>query len=172
MTDWDEIVHSCGPAVWRTVYRLLNDHTDSADCYQRVFLEAVEVSRREPVRNWPALLRRLATVRALDMLRQRYRPAAQLEQLDRPDSVPSRQSGPQQAARETELTDQLRQALAELPARQAEVFCAVAIDGSTYREVGQELGLATPAVGMLMHRARLHLRTKFAALAPINERSG
>ena len=36
-------------------------------------IEAVRIDRREPVRDWPALLRHLATVRALDLLRMRSR---------------------------------------------------------------------------------------------------
>jgi outer membrane lipoprotein-sorting protein len=71
MTDWTEIVRQHGPVVWRTAYRLLNHDADAANCFQRTFVAALELSRREPIVHWPALLRRLATVRALDCLRQR-----------------------------------------------------------------------------------------------------
>jgi len=40
---------------------LLRHEADSADCFQRTFISALEVTKRETVRNWPGLLRRLAT---------------------------------------------------------------------------------------------------------------
>ena len=40
MTDWRTILAEHGPAVWRTVYRLLDHHADALDCYQDTFLAA------------------------------------------------------------------------------------------------------------------------------------
>ena len=71
MTDWEAVVSQHVAAVQRTVCRLVDDCEDQWDCIQETFLEAVRIDRREPVRNWPALLRHLATVRALDLLRAR-----------------------------------------------------------------------------------------------------
>jgi RNA polymerase sigma factor (sigma-70 family) len=71
--DWQTIVTECGPLVWRTAYRLLGNHADTADCFQETFLAALELSRRQPVRNMSGLLVRLATTRAIDRLRQRVR---------------------------------------------------------------------------------------------------
>ena len=58
MTAWDDIVSRHGRVVWETAWRMLGNHADALDCYQRSFLDAVEVARRETVRDWPALLRR------------------------------------------------------------------------------------------------------------------
>ena len=73
MPDWPEIIERDGASVWRTAYRLLGNRADADECFQEAFLAALEVSRREPVRDWGALLRRLAAARALDRLRRRYR---------------------------------------------------------------------------------------------------
>ncbi len=73
MTDWETVVGQHAGIVQRTVYRLVGNHADAWDCIQETFLEAVKIDRREPVRNWPALLRHLATVRALGLLRVRSR---------------------------------------------------------------------------------------------------
>jgi RNA polymerase sigma-70 factor (ECF subfamily) len=72
MTDWRDVINRHGRVVWQTTWRMLGNHADALDCYQAVFLDAFQVAEREPVRDWPALLRRLATVRALDLLRARY----------------------------------------------------------------------------------------------------
>ena len=79
MTDWESIVEEYRPLVWQTAYRVLGNETDAADCFQEAFISALEVARREQVRNWAALLRRLATMRALDRLRQRRRQAAHFD---------------------------------------------------------------------------------------------
>ena len=73
MTDWSQIVAEHGPIVWKTAHRLLSNEADAADCFQRTFLSAVEFARQQPVRHWPALLRRIATSRALEQLRVRIR---------------------------------------------------------------------------------------------------
>lgn len=71
MTDCQSIVNRYGPAVWRTVYRLLDDYDVAADCRQETFLAALKFVQREQVRDFPSLLKRLATARAIDRLRQR-----------------------------------------------------------------------------------------------------
>src|SRR5438128_5345494 len=100
MTNWLQIVQEHGPLVWRTAYRLLNHGADAADCFQRTFVSALEVALVERVRHWPALLRRLATARALDQLRQRRREADRMgsgfhealiaDKLAAPDHAPAR----------------------------------------------------------------------------------
>ena len=65
MIDWQMIVKKHGPAVWQTAYRLLGNHTDTADCFQETFISALEVAQRQCARNFPALLVWLATARAI-----------------------------------------------------------------------------------------------------------
>ncbi len=73
VVDWQVIIEKHGPAVWQTSYRLLGNHSDAADCFQETFVSALEFCRRQRVRNFPALLARLATARAIDQLRRRFR---------------------------------------------------------------------------------------------------
>src|SRR3954462_13916485 len=75
MTDWEAIGRGHGRGVWRTAWRVLADAADADDCMQEAFVDAVELSRREPVRDWGRLLTRLAPSRALDRLRRRIREA-------------------------------------------------------------------------------------------------
>src|SRR3954451_4123863 len=77
-TDWPAIVREYGPVVWRTAYRLLGRDADAADCFQDAFVSAMHVAGREPVRDWPGLLQRLPTARALDLLRRRMREAGRI----------------------------------------------------------------------------------------------
>lgn len=166
MTDWSEILSQHGQVAWQTAYRLLGNHADAADCFQKTWLDAWKLSRREPVDNWSALVRRLATARALDLLRSRYRHTNCNEPLVDPSTVVGLQAGPQEQAEEAELAERLREALAELPIREAEVFCLRWLDELSYREIGRRLGLDTNAVGVLLHRARKRLRELLGSTAP------
>jgi RNA polymerase sigma-70 factor, ECF subfamily len=163
MTDWPSILRDHGPLVWRTAFRLLNDHADAADCFQKTFLAAVELAGRESVRHWPAVLKRLATARALEMLRARYRRSA--EPLPDPP-CDHRPADPLDAAAHGELADRLRAALADLDPALASVFCLVCLEGLSNSEAAAELGVTANHVGVLLHRARQALRPKLSGFDP------
>ncbi len=157
MPDWEEILRRDGPAVWRTAYRLLGHSADADECFQEAFLAALEVSRRGPVRRWRGLLQRLAAARAVDRLRERYRRGPPRPVNDT-NAVGSPMPPPSRAAEDAELAEQLRAALARLPAQQAEVFCLHCLEGWSYQDVAAQLGVTVNAVGVLLQRARQQLR--------------
>jgi RNA polymerase sigma-70 factor (ECF subfamily) len=158
MTDWREIVQQHGEIVWQTAYRLLDDDADASDCFQKVFLDALRLSRREPILHWPALLRRMATARALDLLRDRYRRRSRSEPMAAVAEATATTALPEQEAQAAELSDHLRLALTRLPAHQAEAFCLRWIEGMTYQEIAERLGIEPNHVGVLLSRARKRLR--------------
>ena len=157
MTDWSSIVREHGPLVWRTVFRLLNRHADAADCFQQTFLAAVELAEKQPVRDWPALLRRLATARAIEQLRLRYRSAARNAPLTDAEVDPS-VPDPLVHAAGGELADRLREALAAIDPRQAAAFCLTALDGLSNAEAGEAMGVSANHANVLVYRARRSLR--------------
>ncbi|HEV3143925.1 MAG TPA: sigma-70 family RNA polymerase sigma factor [Gemmataceae bacterium] len=170
MVDWSQIVQQHGPLVWATVYRLLRHDADAADCFQRTFLSALVLSRSHTIHNWPGLLRRLGTARALELLRQRLRQQQRLRPLVADVAALSNMSQPDQAAALNELGEELRHALAQLEARQAEVFCLACLDGFSYAEIAEQLGLTVNHVGVLLNRARLALRERLRRHEPARAR--
>lgn len=155
MTDWEAIVRGHGPTVWRTLFRLLGRRADIDECFQETFLSALEMSRRQKVVCWSALLQTVATRKAVDRLRRKYR--------DREESVvieamASGMSDPSRAAEEAERAGLLEQAMTRLPARQAEAICLHALSGWSYQEIGQQLGMSSSAVGTSIHRGKQRLR--------------
>jgi len=166
MTDWDAVVREHGPAVWRTACRLLTREADAADCFQNTFISAVEVAAAQPVRDWPALLKRLTTARALELLRARYRNAARLGAL--PDEPPADPSAPEPlaAASGGELAEALRVALASIDTQQAEVFCLVCLEGFSNADAANLLSITANNAGVLLHRARAALRERLRAFDP------
>lgn len=162
MTDWKSLVSQHGQLVWRTVFRLVGNDADALDCFQETFLEAIKVDRKETVRVWPAMLRHLATMRALDLLRTRYRQRNRIDPLFDPDSTVNKSPDPRQQAEAGELAEQLREALTELPDQQAELFCLCRLDELSYQEAATRLGLEINTVGVLLHRARKRLQELLA----------
>ena len=165
--DWDGIVRDHGPAVWRTAHRLLANRADADECFQETFAAAVQVVRRqtEPVRQWNALLVRLATARAIDRLRQRVRRSSRESAAgDEVDALPDRHDSarPPQRAEQAEMAQRLRTALSRLPAKQADAFCLHCLEGWSYREVGEHLDATVDHVGVLISRARAQLREQIA----------
>ena len=144
----------------------MGNYADAWDCYQNTFLEALKVARREAVRDWPPLLRRLATARALDMLRRRYRDNSRGEPSRDVFNAATADPGPGQQAEAAELAERLRAALAQLPSQQAEVFCLRWLDEMSYRQIAGRLELDTNTVGVLLHRARKHLQGLLASPQP------
>jgi RNA polymerase sigma-70 factor, ECF subfamily len=162
MPDWQEILSRDGPAAWQTAFRLLGNRADADECFQEACLAALEVSRREEVRNWRGLLQRLATARAVDRLRMRRRrklSGAISDWDEMRDGSPS----PLQHAEEAELADRLRTVLGQLPPRQAEAFCLHCVEEWSYQEIARHLAVSIDAVGVLLHRARKRLRLLLAA---------
>jgi DNA-directed RNA polymerase specialized sigma24 family protein len=101
MIDWASILAAHGSRVWRTVYRLLDHDADALDCYQETFLAALQIPQPQGIDDWSSFLVTLATRRAMDRLRQRYRSRTRCVALDAvPD--PSREGdNPLQQARRT-----------------------------------------------------------------------
>jgi len=157
MPDWQEILSRDGDAVWQTAYRYLGNRADTDECFQEAFLAAFEVSRRQDVQNWRALLKHLAAARAVDRLRRRRRQASR-DQAPDWDSVPDHAPTPHQIAEDAELSERLRAALALLPPSQADAFCLHCLEGFSYQEVAQHMAVSVDAVGVLLHRARNRLR--------------
>lgn len=164
MIDWDRIVEQDGPAVWRICWRLLCNRADAEEAFQETFIAAVELSRRQPLATPRAILQHLATARSIDRLRSRQRRRNRQETVDDERLNEERAPGaaPQQDAEASELSSALRSALTELPPKQSECFTLHAIEGWSYQEIAERLGISIDHVGVLIHRARGKLRKLLA----------
>jgi RNA polymerase sigma-70 factor (ECF subfamily) len=157
MIDWEELMRREGSAVWRTAYRLLRNRADADECFQETFLAALEVSNRQPVRNGPALLQRLVTSRSIDRIRKQSRRRQHEEPIDVTLAAASA-NDPSQLAEAAELAGALRSAIAQLPQRQAEVFCLHELGDCSYQQIADQLGITASAVGVILHRTRHKLQ--------------
>jgi RNA polymerase sigma-70 factor (ECF subfamily) len=158
VSDWDRIVREHGPLVYATAKRILGHTADAEDVFQDVFLEAHHYAQARPVRHWPALLRRVATCRALDSLRRR-RNVLPLPGVN----VRAGGQGPEEAAIAKELADRLRQGLASLAPREGEVFCLRYFDDLSYQQIAEVLEIPAGAVAQALHKARARLEPMLSA---------
>ena len=160
MIDWRSILAEHGSAVWRTAYRLLNNHADATDCCQETFLAAWQFAQSEPIRDWAAFLANLATKRAIDELRRRYRSQSRFLEIANVPEPASEAGCPLQQARTAELMDHVRRLMAELPDKQSEVFWLSCIEELSNQHISDRLQLSAGEVRVLLHRARKHLHAR------------
>lgn len=140
--------------VWRTVVRLLGDSEDARECFQQTFVDGL---RLEPstVRNWRAVLCRIATRRSMDLLRRRYREQGSVSRLE---AEPLDEERPEAELDFHELRHAVRETLATLPPNQAEAFWLRHMEDLSPEEIGRQLGIEPGHVRVLVHRAVTRLR--------------
>ncbi len=157
--DWQQILAEHGPAVWRTVRCLVGNEADARDCYQTVFLEAFQFSREGVVDDWAKLLKRIARMRALDLLRKRYRHAAHVDSAATTEEAVCHFPSPEDELEAAELAERLRACLALLSPQQAEVFVMRYVEQLSYDQIAERTGSNRNAVGVMLNRARKQLRS-------------
>jgi RNA polymerase sigma factor (sigma-70 family) len=157
MTDWEAIAAAHSASVWRTCYRLLNHYEDARDCQQETFVSALEIAMTGEVRNWRAVLTRIATRRAIDRLRARYR---QQQALAERSWEGNRRAGALPTESDCdELRELVRRGLATLPAQQAEAFWLRHVEQLDVPEVAEQMSFEPGHIRVLVHRAALALRS-------------
>lgn len=166
MPDWSEILAQHGGIVWKTVRRIVGNDHDARDCFQETFVAAWEYSRQHQVVNWPGLLKRLATARALDLLRSRLRASTLVLSALPARQMMASQRHPPAIAEASELFDRLRAALVTLPAEQADACCLRFLEMMSYEEISEQLGVTVNHVGVLLHRAKAALQVELADFQP------
>jgi RNA polymerase sigma-70 factor (ECF subfamily) len=157
MIDWGAILAEHGSAVWKTVYRLLDHHADALDCYQETFLAAFQHASRQEIADWAAFLVSVATRRAMDQLRRRYRARSHVISIDRVLEPSSEVDGPLQQALANELMERVRSGMALLPDKQAEVFWLSCLEGLPHQQIADLMQVTPGEVRVLLHRARTRL---------------
>lgn len=146
--------------VFGIAWRILGHAADAEDVVQDVFLEVHRMCQeRRNVRRWQGLLQRLAVCRALDRLRQR-KPVAVLDER----TLVAATASPEEFAIGRELAERMRSAVAELPPREAQVFCLRYFEELDNQQIAETLRIPAGAVSTALHKARTKLETLLAGV--------
>ena len=162
-----EQLYASHAALVRSICRsLLRDRLDAADAVQQTFLSAQQaLANGTSPRDGAAWLATIARHECLARMRARMREPLPIE-LEERDAAPDAHT----AAVRRKEADELRKALADLPAQQRDAILLREVRGLSYQEVASSLSLTTSAVESLLFRARRNLQTRLrealAALSP------
>jgi len=147
--------------VFRSAYRITGNASDAEDVLQVVFLRLLRQERAPEITNLRAYLHRAAVNAALDLLRLR-KDAHNVSLEEEADGVEAMATGGQQAS---ELRDWLRQALAGLNPRWAEMFVLRFVEGYSNSEIARMMDTSAAVVAVLLHRTRAQLKKDYMAVA-------
>lgn len=156
--DWDSIVEKHAERVFRIAFRILGSVHDAEDVSQIVFIEALKLNEKGPVQTWTGLLVRLATLRSIDLLRQRR------SQQQVSDHVQVTCAGPEEKAVATELAHWLRDAVSQLPDQQCAVFTLSHFEQMDRSDVAAALGITPEAVSTSLYKAKQQLLSQLNVL--------
>ncbi len=137
-------------AVFAAAYRVTGSAADAEDVLHTVFLRLLK--KPGSIENAEGYLRRAAVNAALDVVRARR--GADVDM----DRMVSRGRDGLDAVKDTELRNQLRNALATLPERSAEIFVLRHFEGHPNPEIARMLGMTQIGVAVTLHRARKKLQ--------------
>ena len=135
--------------VYRYTYAVLGNHADAEDVTQTTFVNALRaLERGEAPRNPSSWLIAIAQ----NVVRQRWRQAAA-----RPAEVELVQDVPAMSVEEDVELEELVRALQRIPPTQREALVLRELEGRSYNEIAELLGLTTAALETLLFRARRSL---------------
>jgi RNA polymerase sigma-70 factor, ECF subfamily len=145
--------------IYRTAYRITGSTVDAEDVLQTVFLRLVRRKEGCDLSPSPANYLMRATINAsLDTVRARK--SSRSVQLDNIDSEllasPGLNPEDQQVSRE--MRRLVREAVAQLGPKAAEILVLRYFEGYGNQEIAQILGMSQLVVAVMLHRARTRLR--------------
>jgi RNA polymerase sigma factor (sigma-70 family) len=169
--SWDEIVTEHSTRVYRLAYRLTGNPHDAEDLTQEVFVRVFRSLSSYTPGTFEGWLHRITTNLFLDQARRKSKIRFDALADDADARIPSRSAAPDTQVIDGVFDDDVESALAELPPdfRAAVVLCD--IEGLSYEEIADVLGLKLGTVRSRIHRGRTMLRKALAHRAPGQGRS-
>ena len=159
-----QLVEANQGKIYTLCYRMTGNPEDAADLTQEAFLNAWRglggFGGQSSFSTW---LYRLASNACIDFLRREKRRSAlsmtlEGEGEDKQAEIPDETASPERSLEKKEARQAVRKALAALSPEHREVLMLRELEGLSYQEIGQALGLEEGTVKSRIARARLALR--------------
>jgi RNA polymerase sigma-70 factor (ECF subfamily) len=164
--SWDEIVREHSARVYRLAYRLTGNQHDAEDLTQEVFVRVFRSLSNYTPGTFEGWLHRITTNLFLDMVRRRQRIRFEGMADDAAERLRGREPNPAQVWEERHFDGDIQAALDALAPeyRAAVVLCD--IEGFSYEEIAETLGVKMGTVRSRIHRGRAQLRAALEHRAP------
>jgi len=169
--DWDDIVSEHSARVYRLAYRLTGNRHDAEDLTQDVFIRVFRSLDGYEPGNFSGWIHRITTNLFLDRVRRKSRLRMDGFVDGAEERLLSGEVVPESAVHDAAFDPDIEAALASLPEdfRVAVVLCDV--EGLSYEEISDVLGIKLGTVRSRIHRGRTQLRAALAHRAPTPGRS-
>jgi RNA polymerase sigma-70 factor (ECF subfamily) len=155
-----------GP-VLNAIYWSIGDRHRAEELAQEVFVAIYrQRAQYRPRAKFTTWLFRIVRNRCLNERRDRRRASQHLAPSSEAlEDLPERRStSPDLQAQNADTQQMLRSALEALPEAQRSAFVLSKIEGLSYQEIAETLGITVSACESLIHRARLNLRDRLRPL--------
>jgi len=164
--SWEEIVRDHSARVYRLSYRLTGNRHDAEDLTQEVFVRVFRSLGTYTPGTFEGWLHRITTNLFLDQMRRKQRIRFDALPDDSGDRLAGGDPGPERVFEHLNLDLDVQAALGSLSPqfRAAVVLCD--IEGLSYEEIADVLGIKLGTVRSRIHRGRAMLRESLAHRAP------
>lgn len=164
VTAFNALVLRYQDRVFTLAYRIMGERHSAADAAQETFISAYRRLDTYRGGNFPSWLLRIATNTCYDELRRRKRrPATSLEELPGAESddgppLPAASDTPEQVVQQGELSAAIQNCITGLGDDQRMVLVLSDVQGLSYQEIADQLGVQLGTVKSRLSRARLGVR--------------
>jgi RNA polymerase sigma-70 factor (ECF subfamily) len=146
--------------LFRFAYRMLGNEEEAKDVVQEVLIKVWNGREQmDEVQNWEAWCMRLTKNLSLDRLRSKQRKAT--DPMEEGFDIRHESLSPLEATELSESMQRINQLIAGLPEKQRQVIHLRDIEGYSYNEICELLGLDMSQVKVNLFRARNSVREKF-----------
>ncbi len=157
--------------VYRAAYRILQNEQDAEDVTQETFLSVYrQVQNFRGDSKLSSWLHRIASNAAIDHLRAGQRKQGQETPLEddpgegeeSPEPADENAPHPEESLLQQESLEDIRRALAEMPAKLRSAYLLYMVDGLSLPQVAETLNINLSAAKLRLHRARQFLTEYFS----------
>lgn len=163
---WEEVVRDHSGRVYRLAFRLTGNRPDAEDLTQEVFVRVFKSLAKYTPGTFEGWLHRITTNLFLDQARRKQRIRFDGLTDEATERLSSTEPSPERSFEMAHFDYDVQRALGELPPdfRVAVVLCDV--EGMSYNQVADTVGVKVGTVRSRIHRGRALLRTALQHRAP------
>ncbi len=159
---WDELVSQHSSRVYRWAYRLTGNQHDAEDLTHDVFVRVFRSLSTYRPGSFEGWLHRITTNLFLDSVRKRSRQRTVALSSDAAENVVARDADPAQLLADGALDADVQEALDAMAPDFRTAVLLADLEGLSYEEISDRLGIKMGTVRSRIHRGRRQLREALA----------